>query len=88
MFRALLGGIIRFLLWFFAFYLIMHAIRAIARALFSSGKSNRVSSDKNEAVEGRPSVKPSEYSDVREASFSDLDGKKPEKDDFANPPVG
>jgi hypothetical protein len=88
MFRALLGGIIRFLLWFFAFYLVMHAIRAIARAFFSSGKSDRVGGEKHEAVQGRPSVEPSEYSDVREASFSDLDGKKPEKDDFVNPPVG
>lgn len=79
MLRALLGGIIRFLLWFFAFYLVMHAIRAIARAIFSTGKPDRVGGEKPEAVQGRPSVKPSDYSDVRDASFSDLDGKKPEK---------
>jgi flagellar biosynthesis/type III secretory pathway M-ring protein FliF/YscJ len=73
MIRALFGVIIRFLLWFFAFYLVMHVIRAIARALSSPGEQNRVKGEQPGSVQGRPAAKPADYKDIQDASFSEVD---------------
>ncbi len=76
MFRALLGSILRVLLWFFAFYLIAHFIRTVARALFGSNRDGQVDGKPRPGeVHGADAEPRQSYRDVQDASFQDLPPK-------------
>ncbi len=76
MIGILLGGLLRILLWFFAFYLVATAIRAIAQALFPSARDARPKREERGVPKGSPANRPEAYRDVKDARYSDVPADK------------
>jgi len=75
MIRIVLGGLLRLLLWFVAFYLVVTVVRAVIRALFPSSRPMRRQDDSSASAQGAPAKRPEEYGDVKDARFSDVSPK-------------
>ncbi len=76
MISFLIGGMLRLLLWFFAFYLVATAIRAIAQALFPPMRKNRAARESDGVPKGSPVSQPESYGDVKDARYSDVPAAK------------
>ncbi len=76
MISFLIGGMLRLLLWFFAFYLVATAIRVIVQSLFPSTRSQRRAQSGTGTPEGNAAKKPETYDDVKDARFSDVPSER------------
>ena len=81
MIRFLVGGVFRILIWFFAFYLVMHLVRGIIHAIFprttqTPGPPTTPPPTGESGVGGRQVAPPARYTDVQDAKFSDLNDQK------------
>jgi flagellar biosynthesis/type III secretory pathway M-ring protein FliF/YscJ len=81
MIRALFSSLIRLLIWFFAFYVVMAIVRSVVRAFSPRPGSSDEPAGTDKPVGGRPEGKPVNYGDVKDATFSDV----PEKPSDSRP---